>query len=259
MYMLLLTQRNIQTLHDIKSYLSITAFFFSDLITVFASKENEFIIETNLIPNNSFTNSVDKLIALNVGSQLYIKLDGANYPTWRLQFLSLLTGYDLMGYINGSFPCPLKVLKTNGTALNLAFSHWVRQDQLLLHAIISSVAATVVTHLGTVQTAQQACDTLKTMYASRSRVRVMALNKCITTFTKSNQTMATYLQGIKAIADELSIINHPLTIRIWETLVTYADLHKKLVDFETLLSRDQINPADPLLATTNLVHRYRGS
>jgi N-acetyl-gamma-glutamylphosphate reductase len=79
-----------------------------------------------------------------------------------------------------------------------------------LHAIISSVAATVVTHLGTVTNAKQVWDILKTMYAGKSRIRIMALKQRISTFGKGTQSMAAYLQGIKAIADELSIIDNPL-------------------------------------------------
>jgi hypothetical protein len=95
--------------------------------------------------------SVDKLIILNAGSQLCIKLDGDNYPAWRIQFMALLTGYDLIGYVDGTKPCPSKHLANNTTTVNPAFTHWVRQDQLILHGIVSSVAATVVTHLGTVK------------------------------------------------------------------------------------------------------------
>ncbi|XP_019451734.1 PREDICTED: uncharacterized protein LOC109353826 [Lupinus angustifolius] len=129
-------------------------------------------LETTNTPLTTPISSMDKLIAHNVGSQLSIKLDIDNYPAWRLQFLSFLIGYDLLGYID--------------------------------------VSATVVTHLGTFKTSKQAKDTLKTMYASRSRIRIMALKQCITTFNKGTQPMAAYLQGIKAIVDELSIIDHPL-------------------------------------------------
>ncbi|MCI25978.1 hypothetical protein A2U01_0047169, partial [Trifolium medium] len=89
----------------------------------------------------------NQLVFLNVGSQIYIKLDGENYPAWLIQFRALLTGYDLFGYVDGTKPCPPKTL-SNATTANPDYTHWIRQDQLILHAIVSSVAATVVTHLG---------------------------------------------------------------------------------------------------------------
>jgi len=59
---------------------------------------------SQIIP--TMTSSIDKMIVLNEGSQLYIKLDGENYPAWRIQFIVSLTGYDLMGYVDGINECP---------------------------------------------------------------------------------------------------------------------------------------------------------
>lgn len=80
-------------------------------------------------PTPTMSSPADKLIVLNAGSQLSIKLDGDNYPAWRIQFMALLTGYDLLGYIDGT------------TDVNPDFTNWVRQDQLILHGIVSSVAS----------------------------------------------------------------------------------------------------------------------
>ncbi|XP_019432743.1 PREDICTED: uncharacterized protein LOC109339710 [Lupinus angustifolius] len=236
--------------------------------------------ETEATPNNTPFSNIDKLVVLNVGSQLYIKLDGDNYPAWHMQFISLLTGYDLLGYINGCIICPPKHLDENSSLTNPAYTHWIGQDQLILHGIISSVAATIVTHLGTVQSSLKTWETLKTMYASRSRVRIMALKQKITTFTKGTQPMAIYLQGIKAIADELAIIDNPLdstdlvihtlngistdyieisaALCSRETPITYAELHEKFMDFETILSRDNHQQSTPLVPTTHATTRFRG-
>jgi len=59
---------------------------------------------SQIIP--TMTSSIDKMIVLNEGSQLYIKLDGEYYPAWRIQFIVSLTGYDLMGYVDGINECP---------------------------------------------------------------------------------------------------------------------------------------------------------
>jgi hypothetical protein len=125
--------------------------------------------------------SDDKIIVLNANSQLHIKLDGDNFPAWRIQFLALLTGYNLIGYIDGTTTCPAKIIGEDPTNINPEFTTWTRQDQLIIHAIVSSVTATVVTHFATVKIAKQAWDTLSTMYANRSRVQVMALKHKIST------------------------------------------------------------------------------
>ncbi|XP_019451859.1 PREDICTED: uncharacterized protein LOC109353962 [Lupinus angustifolius] len=141
------------------------------------------------------------------------------------------------------------------------------------------MATTIVTHLGTVQTAKQAWETLKTMYASRFRVRIMALKQRITTFTKGTQPMTTYIQGIKAIADELAIIDNPLdstdlvihtlnglgadykeisaALCSRETPINYVELHEQLMDFETILSRDNQQQSNPLVPIANAVIRFK--
>jgi hypothetical protein len=232
-------------------------------------------------PETINTSQMDKLIVLNAGSQLSIKLDGENYPSWRIQFSALLIGFDLFGYVDGSTTCPTKTLVAGETTTaNPAFYHWTRQDQLILHGIVSSVTATVVTHLGTVKTSQQAWDILKTMYAGRSRVRVMALKQRISTFAKGTQSMAVFLQGIKAISDELSIIDNPLdntdlvihtlnglgseykeisaALRSRETPIEFAELHEKLMDFETLMQRDNSASQEPTVVTANTANRSKG-
>ncbi|GAU24672.1 hypothetical protein TSUD_322800 [Trifolium subterraneum] len=190
--------------------------------------------------------------------------------------MALLTGYDLISYVDGSKPCPPRVLANNVAAVNLAFTHWVKQDQLILHGVISYVAATVVTHLGTVKNSNQAWEILKTMYVGRSRVRIMALKQRISNFTKGNYPMATYLQGIKAISDKLSIIDHPLdetdlvihtlngliveyreisaALRSRESPIAFVELHEKLMDFETIHHRADQHVVD-VVATANVVAR----
>ncbi|KAI4346062.1 hypothetical protein L6164_013144 [Bauhinia variegata] len=191
----------------------------------------------------------------------------------------LLIGYDLQGYIDGSTPCPSKPLNNAPNVINPTYTNWVRQDQLILHAIVSSIKATVVTHLGVVRTSKQAWDTLKTMYVGRSRMRIMALKQRISTFTKGTQSMASYLQGIKVISDELSIIDSPLdntdlvihtlnglgaeyreisaVLRARETPIDFAELYEKLMDFETLMHRDEPSGIDPILAMAHAAsHRH---
>lgn len=84
---------------------------------------------------STMSSPVDKLIVLNAGSQLSIKLDGDNYPSSRIQFMALLTGYDLLGYIDGTTPCPSEQLANDTTTVNPDFTNWVRKDQLILHVL----------------------------------------------------------------------------------------------------------------------------
>ena len=86
-----------------------------------------------------------QLISINAASQLPLKLTSTNYYSWKVQFDALLYGFDLLGYIDGSNPCPepFKGDGTNATP-NLDYAFWTRQDKLLFLAIIASLSPTIV-------------------------------------------------------------------------------------------------------------------
>ncbi|GKV46640.1 hypothetical protein SLEP1_g53614 [Rubroshorea leprosula] len=54
---------------------------------------------TFLTPNNRGP------ISFNAGA-FPLKLTPNNYPSWRSQFTSLLARYELLGFIDGTYPCP---------------------------------------------------------------------------------------------------------------------------------------------------------
>ena len=96
-------------------------------------------------PSPSSSNTVvnplsshNTLISINVAAQAPLKLTSSNYLSWRAQFESLLVGYDLMGYLDGTLTCPSPILKENGPeTVNPSYSPWIRQDKLLLSAILA--------------------------------------------------------------------------------------------------------------------------
>ncbi|EXB36766.1 hypothetical protein L484_004012 [Morus notabilis] len=81
-----------------------------------------------------------QLVFFNPAAQLPLKLTPNNYPAWRAQVLSLLQGYNLLGYVNGNIPQPPAIVTQNGVeSPNPNHTHWVQQDQLLLHSIFASL------------------------------------------------------------------------------------------------------------------------
>jgi hypothetical protein len=83
-----------------------------------------------------------------LNTQSSIKLTGSNFPAWKVQINALLVGYDLVGFVDDTKMCP--------PAAHSDYNYWTRQDQLILHAIISSVDQSVITMLGNVKTSKQA-------------------------------------------------------------------------------------------------------
>ena len=90
------------------------------------------------------------LIVLNVNAQAPLKLTTTNYPTWQLQFTSLIFEYDLFGFINGPKSCHLAMITLPNAASpspNLDHILWLKQDQLLLNAIVDPFFPPSAVHL----------------------------------------------------------------------------------------------------------------
>ena len=113
------------------------------------------------------------LITINISAQAPLKLTSSNYISWKLQFQTLFIGYDLIGYIDGSTPCPPNTITTNNTTTaNSSHKFWVRQDQLLLNALIGSLSPTIIPFIARAKTAQEAWTILANTYAKPSRGRI---------------------------------------------------------------------------------------
>ncbi|KAF8396968.1 hypothetical protein HHK36_018605 [Tetracentron sinense] len=210
-----------------------------------------FAMATNNTSVSSNPQSSTPLIAVNAAAQLPHKLTPTNFLAWRCQFESLLIGYDLMGYLDGTLSCPsLSGASTaDHAAVKAAYSHWIRQDKLLLNAILAGVSEGVVSHIATTETSMEAWKTLTRLYAS-----------------------------LKNIADELALIDAPVTnddltlyilnglgleyreivapIRTRATSLTFEELHDLLLGHERYLKRLEHASNPPVIIANISQRRY---
>ena len=132
-------------------------------------KENP-AMATTIRNTNDLNNT---LITINVAAQTPLKLTSSNYLSWKLQFQTLFAGYDLLGYIDGSKPCPSATITDNNTTTpNPAHLLWVRQDQLILNAIIGSISPNIIPFVATAKTSKEAWITLANTCAKPSKGRI---------------------------------------------------------------------------------------
>ena len=103
---------------------------------------------------------------------------------------------------------------SDSSTTNPQKTHWIRQDKLILSAILASTTSIITPFISATHTSQQAWKKLHTMYASKSRTRTMQLKEELTMIKKGNQTVQEYLHTVKALADEISLIDHPLQMMI---------------------------------------------
>lgn len=155
---------------------------------------------------------------INVQNQLPLKVT-INYPSWLMQFEALLTALALEGFIDGTRPCscptifvekkpedkvaikpnPDYVIWFRQDKLILILKYkpnpdyviWlssllfestlsaIRQDKLIIHAIIFFLSESTLSAITGAKTSQEAMKKICNTYASKTRSRIMSLKKRI--------------------------------------------------------------------------------
>ncbi|XP_041004150.1 uncharacterized protein LOC121249516 [Juglans microcarpa x Juglans regia] len=226
------------------------------------------------------SNTDSPIITINAATTINEKLTPSTFPQWRAQFEAVLTGYDLIDFVTGVKQCPA-IDESNSAASKAANSHWVRQDKLILHTILASTSTTITPLLAAYKTSHEAWTALTLLYAGKSRTRAMQLKEDLTLSNCGNHTVTEFLQAIKVIADELTIIDHPVLdddltlyilngldpefreivapIRACETSLKFEEIHDLLVGHESYLRRLENQMAATFIPTANYSHWQGGA
>nr|TKR83789.1 hypothetical protein D5086_0000265600 [Populus alba] len=222
------------------------------------------------------------LITINTTAQTPLKLTSTNYLSWKLQFETLFIGYDLIGYIDGSTPCPPNTIIIDTVTMpNPSHKLWIRQDKLLLNALIGSISPTIIPFIACAKTAQEAWNILASTYAKPSRGRIKQVKHQLKHPSKGSRSVTEFLHSVKASADELAILGAPMdpeditdtildgldddykelvrAVQARDTSISFDELHEKLLSFEAI----SLSHATPLPITANPIQRtftpWRGS
>ena len=141
--------------------------------------------------NNPF--STNSSTPININHFVSLKLDRQNFLLWRAQFLPLLRGYELEGYVSGALPCPPKFLSSMDSTINNNYITWQKQDNILLGWILSSLIEPVLAQIASLSTSTSVWQALDHMFASKSRARIMQLKLELQNTKKGNLSMTDYL------------------------------------------------------------------
>lgn len=200
--------------------------------------------------------TASSFVAFNVSAQAPLKLTSANYTAWSFQFRTLLTRYDLFGFVDGSHRCP-PVTTEGSTTPNPNHARWIRQDQLILSAIIGYLTPTLIPLIATAKTSGDAWSILANTYGRPSRGRIMAIKNKLHNPIKGTRSITDFMMEIKGLIDELALLGvatdvEDLTLKILRGLddsykelahaiqardsaISFDELHEKLLTMEAQL------------------------
>ena len=142
-------------------------------------------------------------IALTINLSKITKLSSTNYLTWSLQIQSLLEGYDLHHFIDGTHtPPPPTVTITSVASPNPTYTTYKCQDHLIFSALLGAISVSLQPLIAHTTTSLDAWQTLANTYAKPSRGHIKQLKEQLQQCTKGSLTYWTY-----AFATAIYLIN----------------------------------------------------
>lgn len=168
---------------------------------------------SNSIPPNSAsamatTAPLDPIVVLTI--PISTKLNRSNFLAWKSQITLALHGHDLFHFLTDDPPA--EKLSVNGVlTTNPKFSHWRRQDQLILTWLRSSLSDTILGQVVSCDTSADLWKALQQSFSATSRARLSQLRRSFQTTTKGGLTCVEYCQKLRAIADELAFVGFPVS------------------------------------------------
>ncbi|GKV12750.1 hypothetical protein SLEP1_g23864 [Rubroshorea leprosula] len=159
------------------------------------SSNGKIVITTPAVTN---TNSSSHNIIAFVVAQFPVKLTSDNYTMWSRQFTSLLRVYRLTDFLQGTRPCP-----PEDDLPDSPYDLWVRQDQSIQYAILTSVSESIHPYVSSAETSHEAWVILERLYANSSRTRVNALKERLQNLRCEGRAVAEYLRIAKNLIDRI--------------------------------------------------------
>nr|DAD26773.1 TPA_asm: hypothetical protein HUJ06_028241 [Nelumbo nucifera] len=179
-----------------------------------------------------------------------------------LQIQSLLQGYDLHHFIDGSQPTPPPTITVNDVSTpNPAHTTWKRRDRLIFSALLGAISVPLQPLIARTTSSREAWTTSATTYATPSRGHIKQLKEQLKRCTKDSKSINEYMQAIKTRPDELALLGKPLddedlvdrvldelgdeyksiadVVNARETPISFAELHEKLLNKEASLQSQQ--------------------
>ncbi|CAA0842233.1 Unknown protein [Striga hermonthica] len=143
-----------------------------------------------------------------------IKLTDSNYLKWKQQTYSAIVGYGLENFIAAdSLPPPRFLSSGSGDppALNPEFAIWVRQDQLLMSWLLSSLSKNLLIMMVGKTTSREVWLSLESNFSGLSKARLMHHKLQLQTLKKGSTSMREFLGKVKACCDALGVAGEPVS------------------------------------------------
>ncbi|KAA8518236.1 hypothetical protein F0562_015710 [Nyssa sinensis] len=147
----------------------------------------------------------------NICNLITTRLDSSNYVAWKFQISSVLRAHSLIGYIDGTHPCPRKFVQDEGgagtTQINPDYQIWNTQDQALMTLLNATLSQTALSHIIGYSTSREAWLALERRFSASTRSNILQLKSALHNISKGKDSIDLYIQKIKQARDSLASVS----------------------------------------------------
>ena len=141
-----------------------------------------------------------------------IRLESHNFLVWKAQFLLAIRGNHLLGFIDGSLPCPSLVADDPESIQDVEY--WLSQDEFIKQLMYTSISEEVMNQLVGCNTSFESWKALEDLYASPSKSRILQLQIQLHNAKKADSTMTEFFSKVKKIADQLGAAGQSISEKV---------------------------------------------
>ncbi|KAA8538325.1 hypothetical protein F0562_027852 [Nyssa sinensis] len=124
---------------------------------------------------------------------------------------SILRAHSLIGYIDGTHPCPSKFVQDEGgagtTQINPDYQIWNTQDQALMTLLNATLSQTALSHVIGYSTSREAWLALERRFSASTRSNILQLKSALHNISKGKDSTDLYIQKIKQARDGLASVS----------------------------------------------------
>ncbi|KAA8539318.1 hypothetical protein F0562_026010 [Nyssa sinensis] len=147
----------------------------------------------------------------NICNLITTRLDSSNYVVWKFQISSILKAHSLIGYIDGTYPCPNKFIQDERGAataqINLEYQIWNTQDQAVMTLLNATLSQTALSHVIGYSTSREAWLALERRFSASTRSNILQLKSALHNISKGKDSIDSYIQKIKQARDSLAFVS----------------------------------------------------
>ncbi|GMN71348.1 hypothetical protein TIFTF001_053389 [Ficus carica] len=215
----------------------------------------------------------------SLNQPITVKLDQNNFVLWKNRLLNIIIENGLEEYIDGSYPCPPKLIDPQNRVQNPEYTTWRRFNRIIMSWIYASLTEEVMGQIVEYTTALEIWNALEQIYSSASMARIIELRNQLQFLKKGRMTAMEYIQKLKSLCNTLAAIGVPVSrndnlIYMFNGLDKYnpfvssiqnqpdfpsiQEVHSLFLSYESCLERKHtVTQVNPLQANVNSLHQNK--